>query len=428
MSSSSSTVDAQRKQQQKGIKQKIQQRVKNHRSPPDLDTKSKKKCHFDHGLMTAGDLQEIKTMFQDYINNIQFYAVICSHHARIVCFLMKIASLSSPQIDIGFNNAKSKKGLQNVAVVKLSFLLLGSDQSGVVLVELLYPGYSDPIAAGKKEKYDYWAAQGSGYVFLLSADICKQVFIKDDTNSNGAPISSVLYMVRHGQGEHNLSGLRNKLIWDPLLVSDEGIKGATESICRDLKTSQTNSFHSEIKVGFFSSPLQRCIETLCLFFYYWNKLSLPLSTLRGQIPNFPSSPSISVQILPCIHELRASIKKGHLDGSCDQPFNTLTAVPSWWKLWEYGNFENTSKCLRNTDDCIKPKQFLTTTRNTKKSRAVHQLLTKLQSFRINIQMDWELLKSNNPSCIHTLFTQFITTQMFTFPLRKTDADPARTSL
>lgn len=427
LSSSSSTIVQKRKQQQQDIKKKIQQRVKNHSSPPDWDTKSKKKCHFDNGLMTASDLQEIKTMFQDYLNNIQFYAVICSHHARIVCFLMKIASLSSPQIDVGFNNAKSKKGLQNVAAVKFSFLLLGSDQSGVVLVELLYPGYSDPVAAGKKEKYDYWAAQGSGYVFLLSADICKQVFIKDNTNSNGAPISSVLYMVRHGQGEHNLSGLRNKLVWDPLLVSDEGIKGATESICRDLKTSQTNSFHSEIKVGFFSSPLQRCIETLCLFFWYWNELSLS-STLRGQILDFPPE-EVSVQILPCIHELRASIKKGHLDGSCDQPFNTLTAVPSWWKLWEYGNFENTSKCLRNTDDCTNPKEFLTTARNTKKSRAVHQLLIKLQSIPINIQIDWELLKSNNPSCIHTLFTQFITTKMFTtFPLRKTDADPARTSL
>ena len=281
----------------------------------------------------------------------------------------------------------------------------------MVLVELLYPGYSDP--AGKKEKYDYWTAQGSGYVFLLPADICKKVFIKDTSSDHDAPVSSVLYMIRHGQGEHNLSGLRNKLIWDPLLVSEKGIEGATKSIWTDLKEMQKTS-NPEIKLGFFSSPLQRCIETLCLFLVSWKELSSTSSTPQ----------KIQIQILPCIHELRASIKKGHLDGSCDQPFNTLTAVPSWWKVWEYGNFENTSKCLRKPVDCTYPNKFLTPELYNHKSQAVKDVLSKLkQQIGLDIQIIWKPLTQNKTSCINTLFTQFIKPEMFTFPLTKTDADP-----
>jgi hypothetical protein len=317
---------------------------------------------------------------------------------------MKLASMAAKssqalekKFSIGFNNEHSKKGLRNVAVVKITSLGINH-----VVVQLVYQGLADEKAG--KEKYNYWTAQGSGYIFPIKglySTLFQGFPVQDNTKV-------VVYLVRHGRGEHNKSGLPglwNKMFRDPLLVTDDGIEEAVGAIHRDIVK---NYGYKPIPVvdGFFSSPLLRCIQTMCLMMKKWITGSAA-SRLSQKLRLKPYNNTI--YILPCLHEFPAHVKKNHPQGDCDQPNNELSTRPF---LVDYflglpyplPNAENASKtCIRNPTQCSSCAIFTPQLRKRgSQAYLVLQSMTKIIPPFIN----WSIFKQEH-NCKNQLFTKFL---------------------
>ena len=365
------------------------------------------RCHLDNNLLSAQRLKTKVSQIERTFTAPETTRIFvgCSHHTRIVCFLMKLASMadkSSPpqekKFSIGFNHEHSKKGLRNVAVVKITSLGINH-----VVVQLVYRGLADEKAG--KEKYNYWTAQGSGYILPINNDeglysTLFQGFPKNETKV-------VVYLVRHGRGEHNKSGLPglwNKMFRDPLLVTEKGIEEAVGAIQKDI-TSNYGYKPIPVVDGFFSSPLLRCIQTTCLMMKKWNTGS------ASQIPR-------TIYILPCLHEFPAHVKKNHPQGDCDQPNNNLSTRPF---LVDYflglpyplPNAENASKtCIRNPTQCSSCAIF--TPQLRKRGSQAYRVLQSMSTntdIKTNIYIqppviDWSIFQQEH-NCKDQLFTKFL---------------------
>jgi len=317
---------------------------------------------------------------------------------------MKLASMvQEKKFSIGFNHEHSKKGLRNVAVVKITSLGINH-----VVVQLVYRGLADEKAG--KEKYNYWTAQGSGYILPINEGLYSTLFPGFTPGDNPKDNTKVVvYLVRHGRGEHNKSGLPglwNKMFRDPLLVTDDGIEEAVGAIQRDIVK---NYGSKPVVDGFFSSPLLRCIQTTCLMMKKWNLVPTLSQELRLKPDNN------TIYILPCLHEFPAHVKKNHRQGDCDQPDNELSTRPF---LVDYflglpyplPNAENASKtCIRNPTQCSACAIF--TPQLRKQGSQAYKVLQSMNRkvvdpSPINININWSIFLQQH-NCKDQLFTQFL---------------------
>jgi len=256
---------------------------------------------------------------QDTRSKVKYLFIIAAHHGRIVCFLNRLAFLSQEPSIFRDKN----KALQNLAVMKFSVVPL-DDMKCSVAATLLFPGIKNDEKVSKKH-YEYLTEFHQSFLLPVSS------LFGDKPPTD--PI--VFYMIRHGRGEHNVLSSTQKLwravsspVYDPLLVTKEGIDDAARAIHRDLTTyPQADTIH------LVSSPLRRCIETLALMY-----------------PVFQDHDKIvkEIIILSCLHEFTASVKKRYAQtGQCDHDSNRLQPSGRWNAL----NAQNTSMCIRNTDKC-----------------------------------------------------------------------------
>jgi len=309
--------------------------------------------------------------------------ILSSHHGRIVCFLNRLASLSAIQPQkIGFNEPKSKMGLKNAAVVKFVY----DSDTKTVYARLLYEG-----VAANASKYNYWTtAQNNIYSFSLNDDNANQLF-PDITGK------IVFYMMRHGVGVHNKMSALAKVFfppYDPLLIEDNGLDAAACILERDIVRSISKN------IFYLSSPLRRCIETMCLLLVRWTKQStqqqVQTQQQSKQSKQTLQKVSKTIYIVPCLHEFTSRDKK--MDGKCDTQANSLK--PKRWR-----NAQNTSICLLDRSKCTTPQDTFANN-NNKKAR---QILRNIPD-TIGIKIDWskfEMTNCNDTTLFTTFFRHFV---------------------
>lgn len=268
---------------------------------------------FQNPIFQQNRRQQVKHLF-----------IIAAHHGRIVCFLNRLAFLSKQSSIFRDKN----KGLQNLAVVKFSVVPFDDDKTNCsVVAKLLFPGIQNDEKVSKKH-YEYLTKFHQSF-FLPIASL-----FGDEPLT--API--VFYMIRHGRGEHNVLSKTQKFlrpvfspVYDPLLVTNEGIDDAATAINTDLLT-----YPNAETIYLVSSPLRRCIETLALMY-----------------PTFQTNPKIvrNIIILSCLHEFTASVKKKYAQtGHCDNDSSSRLQQSGRWNA---RNAQNTSMCIRDTQKCSK---------------------------------------------------------------------------
>jgi len=294
--------------------------------------------------------------------------LVATHHGRIVCFLNLLAFLSKPFVETGFNSKKSKRGLQNTATVKFTYI--PSDKK--VIAQLLYEGISN---SKKKDKYHYWTNKNEQFTFNLSEYNCNKLF-------PGIYYPIIFYMFRHGLGIHNTMSTFEKLInppLDPLLVEFIGIAEIAEYIDIDLHKHRI----TKKSITLISSPLLRTIETMSI-----------LMSMANRLPT-------KIYVLPCLHEFESADKKAN--GKCDNRKNKLHS-PGFFSII---NAENISKCIANTQKCTNFYSMfgLDVINKKKEIPRVLATLDKITPFvRENLFIDWSFF-FNFDCTLHT-FTEF----------------------
>lgn len=285
--------------------------------------------------------------------------LISTHHGRLVCFLNLLAFLNDQKINTGFNDVKSKKGLQNLATIKFYY-----DPAKCRLQAYLF--FSGIENINKKDKYQYWTKSEISYTF--KGEQIKKLF-------PNVPI--IFYMFRHGLGEHNLMKSYEKIYkppFDALLINSVGIEHLAKNLKSDLKKYN-------VPITLISSPLLRTIETMALLITYMDDTSFPYE----------------IYILPCLHEFASNEKK--IDGRCDTNQNNLKAAN---KIFIF-NAENKSKCIMKKALCT---NFQNTFPKKVTSMAAFNTLNQIsKETRNNLKINW-MYFNDKSDCRNIVFTEF----------------------
>ena len=243
--------------------------------------------------------QSMPTQNVDTTKGNKFVSIIATHQARIRCYLSSILG-------------KPMERFMNGAVLRIEI------NPTDLLCSLVYQGELNEVKPEKK----YYVINSNDSSPNYTAIPFPDVRVPSKYNTNGE--TYVFFVIRHGQGTHNiLKGFQKKRAAvfgsKDTRLTDTGFEQAAKTGYMMTKNAEFLSASS-----LFSSDLVRTIETLV--------------TVIKQDPNKTISNRIAGQeivVLPCAHELNYD-KSGSCDGSSSQAM--------------LGN-ENKPSC-KSTNDCI----------------------------------------------------------------------------
>jgi broad specificity phosphatase PhoE len=240
--------------------------------------------------------------------------LLCTHNSRIRCLIKRYFSKS---------NDINKIKFKNCAIFKLSISLKSDD----INLELVYGGEVDEK---KLKKHKYFIPEPQNHhenevqnhhtneVYFKTVESTKTKLLDNLSITSDIEI----YIIRHGEGEHNVgSFIKKHSQQDPSLT----IKGINQASI-GAKTYINNVLNDTQFNKLFASKLYRTWETLI------NVLDDNMITYKKII------------ILPCSHEL--AYKPGK-DGNCDAN-QRLGGIVPWTSP------ENIDKCSKNQTkpDCM----------------------------------------------------------------------------
>jgi len=236
-------------------------------------------------------------------------SVIATHNARIRCFL-----------DMFFR-VENEIRMKNCAIIRLVI------NQNKIIIEMVYGGELDPNE-NKADREYYVANEGEK---TSNSVIREVVFQKQDFGFQQLGITSdvnikelfsifdtyVFYIVRHGQGIHNLSGATHMILdTDVTPLGKEQVRRSGEKLCEIMKKNDDAVLNFT-----FASDLLRTRQTIIGLY----------QGIVNVVPNFIFPKTII--ILSCAHELKYSKK-----GNCDK-------ISSFLKV---GARENDPKCSNFT--------------------------------------------------------------------------------
>jgi 2-hydroxy-3-keto-5-methylthiopentenyl-1-phosphate phosphatase len=273
-------------------------------------------------------------------------SVIASHNARIRCFFDK------------FFRENQEIRVKNCAIFR--FVV----DSRNISIEMVHSGQLDPNENKADRKY-YVAGEGDKNPSSVVEEI---IFEKKTLPFEKLGITSsvmikeyfelfdsyVFYIVRHGQGVHNLSGATHLILdTDITPLGEKQAVIAGEKLCKVMRKN-----NEQIINNAFASDLVRTRQTI-------------IGLYKGIVnvePNFVFPKTII--ILPCSHELKYSEK-----GNCDK-------TASFFKV---GTRENDPKCSNSS---VSLPQNKISNPNSECSQ--------LRFNNMNIQIDWShYMRRNN---------------------------------
>lgn len=229
--------------------------------------------------------------------------ILVTHNARLRCFVTDISGQNNPNKDQRFKEIRFK----NCCILKLT---LRKEDTNAAL-EMIYSGSIEEGSAKMGEGQAYYvknhtvskqnAVPNQEVVFKpISFDIkllnMKANDIKRDYN---------IYLIRHGEAEHNVDPSRRNFKRDTLLTPN-GINQTREAA--DALIKYFRESNNEIRIRFyFCSELKRTRETMgyILEKAYLNKYKNENDKVDEQ--------TLKMIVLPCAHEI-----KFDKAGKCDQ--------------------------------------------------------------------------------------------------------------
>ena len=273
-------------------------------------------------------------------------SIIATHNARIRCFL-----------DMFFRSENEIR-MKNCAIIR--FVVTRSNIS----VEMVYGGELDPKEVDKVGRDYYIANEGEKTPNSIVGEV---VFQKQDFPFGHLGITSdvnikelfsifdtyVFYIVRHGQGVHNLSGATHMILdTDITPLGREQAERAGKKLGEIMKKNDDNYLNFT-----FASDLVRTRQTI---------VGLYEGLLKVE-PKF-IFPKIII-ILSCAHELKYSKK-----GNCDKNASLL----------KIGTRENDPKC---SNFAVLPQNKISNSNSE---------CNQLHFNNMDIQLDWShYLRHNN---------------------------------
>ena len=243
--------------------------------------------------------QSIPTQNIDTTKGNKFVSIIATHQARIRCYLSSILG-------------KPMERFMNGAVLRIEI------NPTDLLCSLVYQGELDEVKPDKK----YYVINSNDSSPNYTAIQFTDVKVQSKYNTNGE--TYVFFVIRHGQGTHNiLKGFQKKRAAvfgnKDTRLTDTGFEQAAKTGYMMTKNAEFLSATS-----LFSSDLVRTIETLVTVIKQDRNQTIS-NRIAGQ----------EIVVLPCAHELNYD-KSGSCDGSSSQAM--------------LGN-ENKSSC-KSINDCI----------------------------------------------------------------------------
>ena len=228
---------------------------------------------------TLKDIPLVSKLLKNYSLNDdddKIVSLIGSHNSRIQCFLDNI------------NPSAEKIRFQNCAIIRLEI----SDAS--LNLHLVYSGELQKGETPKKTK-PYYSIEETGeayktYPNIIDKSLDESDFTKLKINKTSLVGKTyVFYIVRHGQGTHNIKSNSNWHMTYDTSVTDAGKSQAINA----------GKSLSGIKiVNWFSSDLLRTRETIA-------------GIIKGMGPMI--NPPLEIVVLPCSHEVSKEGKTGNCD-------------------------------------------------------------------------------------------------------------------
>ena len=237
--------------------------------------------------------------------------LLCTHNSRIRCLIKRYFSES---------NDINKIKFKNCAIFKLSISFKNDD----INLKLVYGGDVDKKKL-EKHKYFVPVKDHKNEVEFKTVNCKKTILLgKDEDEYHKITNDIEIYIIRHGEGEHNVgSFIKKHSQKDPSLTA-KGIEQASngaKTYIKDYVLKNNNNNNSLQFNKLFASKLYRTWETL-------------INVLDDDMTNDTNKKII---ILPCSHEL--AYKPGK-DGNCDAN-QRLGGIVPWTSP------ENIDKCSKN---------------------------------------------------------------------------------
>lgn len=208
------------------------------------------------------------------------YIIATAHQNRIQKILI--------QLGMDFYRMPRKK-FRNAAVLKLVITNENKPNTyPIITVSVIFEGV---VSSEREHEAEYFERD--------------QIFpnkIFDSTEIKLRRPRTVVYLVRHGEGHHNLfwKGKGSpSMVWDALLHNTNGLRRAADSIVTDLFNVENRLQRTIIYLA--SSPLRRTLETMYLLLDYIVK-SVTTSGLRRRLI-FKDR----ICVLSCLRELKTPI-------------------------------------------------------------------------------------------------------------------------
>ena len=244
------------------------------------------------------------------LNSEKIVSVLATHNERLQCFL-----------DLFFTT-NEKIRFKNCAIVRFSI------NKTKITIDLVYSGELDP-SENKKDRTYYISGNN---INGSSSQIKEVVFEKKEfpleqligtLNINNFDLYNkeyVFYIIRHGQGIHNLKGATHLVIDTD--VTNNGQQQAKNAGAALMKVMTDNN---ENKINYlFASDLSRTRQTI-QYLYLGISFRNEDTNIKSILNFFPNE----IIILPCSHELNYS-----KNGNCDKNSSLI----------KIGSRENDPKC------------------------------------------------------------------------------------
>ena len=273
-------------------------------------------------------------------------SIIATHNARIRCFL-----------DMFFR-VENEIRMKNCAIIR--FVVTGNDIS----IEMVYGGELDPKEVDKTGREYYVASEVEKTANSIVGEVVfqkqsfgfQQLGITSDVNIKelfSIFDTYVFYIVRHGQGIHNLSGATHMILdTDVTPLGREQAERAGEQLSKIMTKNNDNNLNFT-----FASDLVRTRQTIIGLYQGILKVNPTFI--------FPKT----VIILSCAHEFKYSKK-----GNCDKNAYLL----------KIGTRENDPKCSNFT---LLPQNKISNPNSE---------CNQLHFNNMDIQLDWShYLRQNN---------------------------------
>jgi broad specificity phosphatase PhoE len=212
---------------------------------------------------------ELKTKYTQN-PDIKNVILVATHSYRLQCILNRLRIMSTNKTMNGI------KRFKNCAIVRI-FRSPNGNTCVELFFEGLYDGPPDPTDTTHFEETD-----------------TKQILFEIENKDYSIPNDVEIYLIRHGEGEHNIATSEQKHILNDTLkdakLTDNGNKQARTAGDKLNSYFSSRNFKPNPTYYFCASDLSRTQETIANIKYVLNNNS------KGEKEN-------PIYIIPCIHEI-----------------------------------------------------------------------------------------------------------------------------